>query len=94
MAQYNYHTILYTDTANVVGLDVTQNNSDLADYENNYQDDTVKISGVTVAETTFDIDYDYTTFKSKIASPLAWTDVKEVSTPNRYVLYVVTSEPL
>lgn len=94
MAQYRYSTILYTDTANVVGLDVTQNNSDLSDYTTNYQVSTVKVDGVTIASTTFDIGLSYTNFKTKIASPITWADVREITYPDRYELVLVSSVPI
>lgn len=94
MAQYNYRSILYTDTSNVAGLNITQNNNDLADYVNNYQASDVKASSITIAETTFNIDLSYTAFKALIATPFSWSDVKEIVLPGRYELHLLSSSPI
>lgn len=94
MANYAYRTILYRITDDVLGLDVTQNNADLSDYENTHQSSTVKVSDVHFAETTFIIDKTYAQIEALIQTPLAWTDVREKSSPQRYELYLVSAEPL
>lgn len=93
MSNYLYRTALYTDTSNVVSVPA-DNSTNLTEYQNNHQSDTIKISSVQIAETTFASDIDYDDFDTLVASPYDWTDVKELTHNNRYELYLVTSEPL
>jgi hypothetical protein len=94
MAQYLYKTIIYTNDTNVIGLDTTQNASDVADYENNNQASTVKVSNVQVAETTFLTELDYTDFDALITGDYSWDDVKEADHETHYELYLITSSPI
>lgn len=94
MANYAYKTILYRDTNNVAGLDVSTNNTNLSEYETNHQSSALQISTINFAETTFLIDKTYSEFDALIVSPYAWSDVKEVLTDQRYELYLITPEPL
>jgi hypothetical protein len=94
MALYNYRTILYVDTANVIGLDTTQNALDVANYVNNYRADTDKLDEILMAETAFLIDLSYTDFKTKVVDPIAWTDVKEIHRQGRYELNLISGTSL
>ena len=94
MAQYLYKTTIWTDTTNVVGLNTSQNTTDLADYENNNQSSTVKVSDVFVSETTFTTEMTYAQFDAIIVSPYDWTDVKEADHDTHYELYLITSNPV
>jgi len=93
MANYLYKTTVYTDTNNVLAVPAN-NSTNLADYENNHQSNTVKITDLQLADTTFGIDISYSDFDSLVASPYDWTDVREWEHNNRYDLYIITSEPL
>jgi len=94
MSQYLYTTTIYTETDNVIGINVTQNNIDLTDYENNHQSDTVKVTELQIAETTFKSDLSYVDFDALIVAPYDWGDVKEVNGAGSYNLYLITSEPI
>ena len=93
MANYLYKTTLYTDTSKVLAVPAN-NSTNLADYEANHQDDTIKITDLQLADTTFGIDVSYTTFDSLVTTPYDWGDVREWEHNNRYDLYIITSEPL
>lgn len=89
MAQYLYKTTIFTDDTNVIGLNASQNTSDVSDYETNHQSSTTKITDIQIAETTFKTEMSYTDFDTMIVSPYSWSDVKELHLDNRYELYLV-----
>lgn len=72
---YLYHTTLYKTTTNVVGAPA-DNATNLSDFETNYKSSAVKVSDVSIAETTFRVENTYSAFKALVASPLTWADVK------------------
>ena len=86
---YLYTTILYTDTS-ILSNVPTNNDSNKSDFETNYKSQAVKVASLTVAETTYILDVDYSTFKSKIASPIVWSDIRYTDTNSSYKLYLVT----
>lgn len=94
MASYIYKTILYTNTSDVVGLDETQNNADLSDYQTNHQSDTVKIDSLALAETSFLIDKTFADFDSLITGVFDWTDVRHLAIQNQIELYLLSANPL
>jgi hypothetical protein len=94
MALYLYQTTLFTNTSHIYGLNVSQNNADLSDYTSTHQSSTEKISDVVIAETTFTTQLTYAQFKSAIASPLTWVDVKEIDSGDHYDLYLLTNNPI
>lgn len=91
---YLYNTTIYKDTTNVLGLDVTQNNLDKADFETNYKSSVYLISKISILETTVEIDKTYTQFKALIVNPILWSDVKMVEETNHYDLYLLSANPL
>lgn len=94
MANYLYKTFIYTNTANVIGLDETENATHLADYEGNHQADTISVDDIQIAETTFVTDMEYDNFHDLIVTPFDWGDVREVEKDNHYALYLITTSPL
>jgi hypothetical protein len=88
MAGYLYRTIIYKDTTNVFGIDVAQNNTDKADFENNRKALAMKVSSVELAETTFVTIDSYVTLSARIVSPITWADVKYTE-DGRYDLYLL-----
>jgi archaellum component FlaF (FlaF/FlaG flagellin family) len=94
MADYSYKTIIYKDTTSVVGLNVTQNNAALASYESTHQADTVKVDGMVAGQLTYQVDKTPVEFNGLIVTPHTWADVREISKPDRYELYLITSTPL
>jgi len=95
MTEYIYKTILYRDTTNVIGLNVTQNNIDLADFEANYKASSTSVDSIVIMETTFQIDKTYTQFKALVdGATILWSDVRFVKDPQKYCLYLVTDSPL
>jgi len=92
-SNYLYKTVLYTNTDGVIGVPAS-NSTDLTDYENNRQADTIKVDNYDLAETTFTIDKSYSDFSNLISTPFDWTDVREVTGINRYELLLITTSPL
>lgn len=91
MASYLYTASIIKDTSTAIGIDVTQNNTDKADFENNRKSQATKVSSVDVAETTFMSDESYTAFSARITGGLTWADVKYTETGafNNYTLYLL-----
>ena len=87
---YLHTTTLYRVTTNVYGINVTQNNLDIADYETNYKSLTQEASEVTIAETTVISSISYADFKAHITGDITWADVICVTTTNRYELYILS----
>ncbi len=89
MANYLYKTILFINTTNVVGINVSQNNTDKAAFETNGKPTAKKVSGITIGETTFEILKSYTDFVALLLTPLTWASVKYEELPNlKYILYI------
>lgn len=93
MANYIYKTSIYHQTDNVVGLP-SSNATDLSDFETNHMGTCLPITGLSVSETSFEIDKTYSEFDALVASPYAWSDVKCMETDKSYVLYLITGNAL
>jgi len=95
MASYLYKTTVFTDTSNVNGIDVTQNNIDKTDYETNNKSSVVEVSDVVISETTFVIEDDYTTFDALIdGTIIKWDDVQVCTKDDRYVMNLFSGSAL
>lgn len=93
MADYLYYAPIYIDATNVSGVP-TDNAVHKSDYETNYQSITGKVDDVSIATTTFLFEKDYHDFKTLVADPITWADVKEVIRNNRYLLYIISNTEL
>ena len=93
MANYLYKTTIYKNEGGVVGID-PDNSTNLSDYENNHQADTMKVDELQLAETTFAVVISYATFDGYITTPYDWGDVKEDESDRHYDLYLITGSPL
>jgi len=91
---YLYRTTIYKDTSNVLGLNISQNNTDKTDFETNYKNTAIAVSNVVISETTFLTELSYATFKTKVVTPILWSDVKYTDDGLRYVLHISSSIPL
>lgn len=91
---YLYHTTIYKETSSIHGLNVSQNNADKADFEDNHKASAIVVDSVDIAETTFTIQDDYTTFSGRITTPIVWSDVKYIEEQGRYVLYLESTTAL
>lgn len=93
MADYIYKTAVFKNIDNVIDPPVDWETTK-TDYENNHRASTVKVSDVQILATSFEINKSFTDFDALITSPFDWGDVKEVELPNRYILYLISSESL
>ena len=75
MANYLYKAILYKNSSEVIDVDAN-NDTNLADFQNNHKAAALKIEDVALAETTFIISESYASFSARIVSPLDWSDIK------------------
>ena len=95
MADYLYRTTLYTDTSSVVGINVAQNTTDLADWDNNYEALAELVTSLQIAQTTFTTDKTWTQFKALIDGVnITWANVKYYYEGNREVIVLIVNEPL
>lgn len=88
---YLYKTMLYKNTDNAFGVDEAQNTSDRNDFENNRKASAQNISSITIAETTYEIRVDYSSFSSKVSD---WSAVKYSEYGSYYVLYLDSATAL
>ena len=86
MADYLYKTTLYWDTVNVIGIDAVQEAINVADFEDNYKNLTMKSSQIELAETTFVTELNYADFKAKL-NGAKWTDITCITGKKTYELY-------
>jgi len=94
-SHYIYSTIIFHDTSNVVGIDVTQNDLDVTDFETNNQSSVSTISSLVISETAFIIKLSYTDFDGKIDGTIVkWTDVKLIDNGQSYELILVWDSEL
>ena len=91
---YLYITEIFTNTNNIVGFDITQNNLDKTDFETNYKSSCVTVNSLSMAGTTVRLDKTYTQFKALITGDLTWADVKLIVGTNRYEIFLITDSPL
>jgi hypothetical protein len=91
---YIYKTVLYKTTDNVIGVNVSQNNTDKADFENNHKAGATEIDEILIEETSFIFNLTYSQFEGKVATPLTWADVKFIDNASRYELHLVSETPL
>ena len=95
MADYLYQTIIYTDTANVIGTDNAAEATNKADFEANFKVTAKVISSIVISTVTFITNDTYTAFKVRIDGVnLTWADVKYAQQSDRYILYLITANPL
>ena len=87
---YLYKTTIYKETADIVGIDATQEGANKTDFETNFKSQAIAVDDVAIAETTFITDLSYSDFKAIIVSPIGWADVKYVSN-GKYILHVTSS---
>ena len=93
MADYIYKTAVYKNVGQVIDPPANWN-AQKTDYETSHRASTIKVNDVQIAATSFEIEKSFTDFDALISTPYDWGDVKEVDLPNRYQLYLITSEPL
>ena len=78
----------------MIGANET-NSSDMTDFEENYESQARKVDVLALAGTTFIFDLTYSAFKTRIASPILWSDVKFLEDDdNSFQLYLLTENPL
>ena len=93
---YLYRTKIYTNKPFIraLALDETAEENNQSDFETNYKNQAVKIDDISVAENTFTIEKSYVDFKALIVGGVLWSDVKYFSDDIKYVLNLITNNPL
>jgi hypothetical protein len=74
----------------VYGIDATENAKHKIDFETNYKSTAVKITGITIAETSYETEMDFDNFKALVATPITWADVKYIEDSQKYILYLIS----
>ena len=87
---YINFTTIYKDMTEVYGVDATENALHKTNFETNYKATATKITGITIAETSFETEMDYDNFKALVATPVIWADVKYVEDYQKYILYLIS----
>jgi hypothetical protein len=90
MADYMYHTYIYKDTNNVLGVVPAEESVKNTDFTTNYKSQCLQIDDLLPAGTTFEIVKTWTGFKALIAAPYTWTDVKYADEGKAWDIYLVT----
>jgi len=87
-----YKTVIYTNTANVIGVNITQNTIDKIDFETNYKSTAIGITDATFFDTSLSSVLDFTVFKTKVSN---WDDVRYlVRDNNRYEIFTLQNTPI
>src|SRR3989344_5009994 len=80
-----FKTVIYKDTTDTVGLDITQNNIDKTDFETNYKSQATTVNEISSAEALSIATISFADFKIKVGS---WVDVVYSETPKRYDIFL------
>lgn len=95
MADYLYHTYIYHNTSDVIGVVPADEAVKVTDFETNYKNLAVKIDDIIVNATTFENVVNYNAFKALIDGVnVLWGDVKYAKEAKAYDLYLITDSPL
>jgi hypothetical protein len=95
MADYLYHTYIFHNTTNVIGVDPATEAANVTDFETNYKTPAVKIDDISIQSTTFESIKTYTQFKALVDGViLTWGDVKYAKEDKAYDIYLLTDSPL
>ncbi|HLE86266.1 MAG TPA: hypothetical protein VI727_01225 [Candidatus Brocadiaceae bacterium] len=90
---YLYKTNLEKNP-NGLQADIDAKNTDKTDFETNGKPTATKIDEIVIAQTTFVTELSYTNFKAKIVASIGWVDVKYTDDRIKYVLNLLTDNPL
>lgn len=94
MADYMYHTYIYHDTSNVLGVVPATEAANNTDFTTNYQSQCLLVDDIQSAATTFEIIKTWSQFKALVASPYTWSDVKYSHEGDAWDIYLITSSPI
>lgn len=94
MAGYLYTHSILTDAANTYGFDTGQEASDKTDFETNFKSTAIPISNFEEGESLFQTEKSYADFKTLIASPITWADVRYQTNSKFYHLLLLSDNPL
>jgi hypothetical protein len=86
-----YRTTIYKDTTNVVGLNISQNNSYKTDFETNYKNLTVIITEADFLDTSLNILLNFNQFKLIVTS---WSNVRCLEREDRYEIFTLQESEL
>jgi hypothetical protein len=87
---YLYKTTIHKNLDYVIGVNAQQNQLNLTDFEANHKNNCIKIDGLLLAESVYEIDLDFADFETLIATPLGWQDIKYMEVDNKYILILLT----
>ena len=91
---YIYTASIFFDTSDVVGVNPTTEATNTTDFETNYKASCLNISELDISDKSVVIEKTYTDFKTLVATPIDWTDVKLKTEGNHYDLYLISAEQL
>ncbi len=90
MANYLHKSAIFKVTNNVIGIDITQNDADKADFEANFKALAKRIDSLIIAETTFEVEKTYAQLKTLVdGATITWADIKYIETDEGYKLYLL-----
>ena len=92
---YIYRKTIFKETNDIIGIDISQNSADKTDFETTYKSQVAMVSDMYIAETSFLIDKSWSNFKALIDGTIrVWGDVKCMESEGRYILNLVTTNPI
>lgn len=87
---YLYKHTIYKITDNVIGLNVTENNTNKTDFETTHKSATDKVTQIDLFETTYIVLKTYTDFEALITGEVTWADVKLIEDSDKYELNLIS----
>jgi hypothetical protein len=95
MADYLYHTYVYKNTNDVLGVVPADEAANTLDFETNYKATAVKVDDLEIMGTTFETIKTYSQLKALVDGvTITWADVKFAVEGKAYDIYLLTSDPL
>jgi hypothetical protein len=90
---YLYRTVTYHTTTDVATVPSTNTTSN-SDFVNNHKSVAVKVDSIIVSETTFETELTYAAFDNLVSANASWANVKYITGPKSYQMFLVSSSPL
>ena len=95
MSDYLYHTYVYKNTNDVLGVVPADEAANALDFETNYKPTAIKVDDITINTTTFETIKTYAQFKALVdGSIITWSDVKYAVEGKAYDMYLIANSPL
>ena len=91
---YIYKTTIYKSSNDFAETTVRDFNlTQQTDFETNQKANCVLVSAIEITDNAFEIVIDYPTLKTKVISPILWSDVKYIEN-NTYTIYLLSENIL